>query len=565
MLKKKILWKYSKKVLIFLFIYIGIIFYLSSLQDIAKGVLYFKYQDKVFHLIEYTILSILVLISFRKYRYFKLKIFIFVVLFALSDEVHQIFVDTRVFDKYDLLMDIIPVSIMMFFRYPIKVKNVTVEGRYDTKIYEMIRSITSINCFLTEENNFKIIITKNEIRFGYENVIFKKIQIKDNLLEIKRQIFNELKNILQKDISDWGVVYQTRPLKKLEYLDGSKVEKRNKLRKDYLIKDKKVDLMMNLFDIKNKVKNKFEQDDIGIYINIPFCPSKCSYCSFTSYSLDIFGKYYKRFFNNLIKELKYRLKNYNKKNIKLVYIGGGTPLTLKKKDLKKLLDTIYKFVDKDKLLEFTFEGGRPELFTKEKIELLAEYNISRVAVNPQTLNNKILERVNRKHNVKDFYKAFNKIQKYDFDIINSDLILGLPQTNFNINKKTINNILKLENINNITLHVLAPKRGSKMYKEGYNYDKNVKKSFNYMVKRMKDKGFKPYYLYKQRHIIDNMENIGFAKNNKISLYNIAMISELIDIYGFGVGASSKYVVNKDVNTERNPKDLVKYMRKVEKL
>ena len=567
MFKKNILLKLDRFFKILFVLYLGIIFYLSAQSSVAQvGLFNFPYSDKVIHFVEYSLLALIGYFAFRKIRNYKLKLLIFGLIFAFSDEIHQLFVPNRVFDYYDLIMDILPFLIIQFIKYPLNVSEIKIKGKYKNKIYELLRSIIfDINIKKSGRSNFTIWIQDKYIYYFYKNKLFYKKRYKlDDPKQVKKEIYLDLKNFLEREISKWGIIYITRPIKKLHYIEGSYKKKKKKLKKKYLVSSEKANLMMDLYKIENRVVSNLNKSTKALYVNIPFCPSKCAYCSFTSYSLQTFSKYYKDYIKLLKKELYKKLANNDSNNIRIIYFGGGTPMTLENQDLIDIFNLIFKFVDKSNLIEFTFEGGRPELFSREKLNILENYGINRIAINPQSLNSKTLNKVEREHSIDDFYKAYHKTIKYNFQIINSDLILGLPGENYKHHIKTVNKLLKLERINNITVHILSPKKGSKLYQSGYNFNKSVLKSHKKIDRLLKNNNFRPYYLYKQRHILDNLENIGYEKNGELSYYNIIMISETHEIIGAGAGASSKLLKEGNMITERNPKGLVNYIKTMEK-
>ena len=566
MLNKKILLKLSKYFKVLFFIYIFLIFYLSSITDINTGLPEYPNMDKVLHFIEFGILAGIGVFAFRKHRKFKLKLLVFAIFFAFSDEFHQYFVRGRDADILDFLVDISPFMILYFLNFRININSVRIKGLYRNKIFELLRSIIpDINFKKNGRAELTVWIKDKYIYFFINNKYTRKVKLKNNeVLNIKRNVFREFQNLLDDIISEWGIIYQTRPIKKIKYMDFKNIDGLEyRLKKKYLMSRKKINLLADVYRVKKRAVKKAGKNAESLYVGIPFCPSKCAYCSFTSYPMNKFSKYYDQYVEMLIDEIKLLKNDFKNNKIKIIYFGGGTPFILKNDDLIKIFDEIFSFVNADKLIEFSFEGGRPEILTDKKLEILKRYGVNRISVNPQTLNDKTLTRVKRKHTIKDFYDAYKKVKNYKFDIINSDLILGLPGEKFKHHKKTINELIKLELINNITVHVLSPKTASKLYKEGYDFDKDIKKSYSYFRRKLKKNNFYPYYLYKQRHIIGNLENIGFSKNTKWSFYNIFMIAETNNIYGVGAGATTKIIKDNEIINRRNPKDIAAYMKKIE--
>lgn len=372
--------------------------------------------------------------------------------------------------------------------------------------------------------------------------------------------------------SKWGILTGMRPVKVIhKYIDSgfSNEEIINILKKDYLMDNSKIKLILNIANRERNFIYPIDNNKISIYISIPFCMTRCTYCSFPS---NIFHKK-KNLIPEYLENLKYEItetlnKAYdNGYEIDSVYIGGGTPSVLDESQLKELLSFINEIVDMRKVLEFTYEAGRPNTITKEKLKIMKDYNIDRICLNPQTLENSILEKINRDHNKEDIFEKYKLIKSFDFNSINMDLILGLPNQKIEDFINTIKSIKKLKP-DNITVHSLAIKRGSHLSNKGYQFEdiRETENMMEYARKYLEDI-YNPYYMYRQKNIIGNLENIGFSLDKKESLYNIKIIEERHTIMAFGAGAVSKFAYPNSDRFDRvaNSKGVEDYMKRIDEM
>jgi oxygen-independent coproporphyrinogen-3 oxidase len=285
-------------------------------------------------------------------------------------------------------------------------------------------------------------------------------------------------------------------------------------------------------------------DNISLYMSIPFCPTICSYCSFPSFSLAKKGSYLEKYIDYLIEEIKYSIDIAKKENkiIDNIYIGGGTPGVLNGQILEKLLKSITTLIDMKVVKEFTFEAGRPELIDQQMLIILKKFGVNRVCINTQTTNNKTLSIIDRNHSSEEFLRAVKLAKDSDINSINVDIIAGLPTEDFDTFKNTLETVINT-GVDNITIHTLAIKTNSfiNRNKEAFNLPKfeTVKYMVEYSTKRLSELGFKPYYMYRQKNMIGNLENIGYSLETKESIYNIRIIEEQHPILALGVGGVSK--------------------------
>lgn len=295
----------------------------------------------------------------------------------------------------------------------------------------------------------------------------------------------------------------------------------------------------------------------SVYVSIPFCPSRCAYCSFVSYTsrklLALIPDYLARLIEDIQDTFAYlRSRGFR---VTTVYIGGGTPTTLDEKQLELLLSAITSAADMSRLTEFTLEAGRPDTVTAEKLELARTFGVTRMSINPQTMNDEILKGIGRRHSVSDFYRAYTLAKNSGIRVINTDLIAGLPGDDYEGFSKTVDKMIALDP-ENITVHTFCVKKSAEILRvdtEIYNRsaDETVK-SVNYSQLRLKNSGYRPYYIYRQKNTVGNLENVGFAKKGTEGLYNVLMMEELHPIFAVGAGAVTKFV-KRDANGKKQIK------------
>lgn len=367
----------------------------------------------------------------------------------------------------------------------------------------------------------------------------------------------------------WGGLMGVRPtkvLRRLLSLGYSYEQAEDMLRDFYIVSNEKIEL---LIDTVKKELEFLNREYINLYIGVPFCPTKCKYCSFASYEINGgVGRYYKGFVETLLEEIEMAGKFLKDEGYKIesIYIGGGTPSTLTEEDLEKVLRKVNENIDMTYLKEFTFEAGREDSLTEKKLELVKQYGADRISLNPQTFNEETLRKVNRNFNRENFDKYFKIAKEMGF-IINMDLIIGLPDETTEDVLHTLNEVEKYD-IENLTMHSLAFKRASKLFKE----DKIRKELDREIIeKRIREltekKQMKPYYMYRQKNIMEWGENVGYAKEGKESVFNIEMIEENQSTMGLGGGAITKIVIEETefrdyIERIINPKDPALYIKEM---
>lgn len=443
-------------------------------------------------------------------------------------------------------------------------------GINDEKIMIALKKLTKAfdrNCqFVDSEENILVfinsIIDKNEIYVVLkckDETFAERIQFSnfdyDNKYLILAQFYRLLMKLYKKELS-YGVLTGIRPTKlvhryKKQYSDH---EILNILQTKYLISKEKSKLLLTIVNNQLKIINfKDLEKELSIYINIPFCLSRCSYCSFTSYSTDykfVSPSEYLEILMDEIKEISKYLKT-NDITITTIYVGGGTPTALNEEELAKLLSCIETYLVNQFVREYTLECGRPDSLSLTKLRLIKKYSVTRISINPQTFNEETLKLINRKHSAKDIINTFIEARSLSFTNINMDLIIGLPNECISDFENSVVKIIAL-NPESITIHYLAQKRGSQIFNE------EISSFYNFNpYQTLVDNEYIPYYLYRQKNIYGNLENIGYSKKGNESIYNIIMIEESQNIIGLGCNASSKYLNHEII---LNPKDLISYMK-----
>lgn len=334
----------------------------------------------------------------------------------------------------------------------------------------------------------------------------------------------------------------------------------------YLVKREKAELLV---EIVKKEMQFLHRGASNLYIGIPFCPTKCSYCSFASYEIHGgVGRYYKDFVKTLLEEISLTgeaLKD-SPQRIESVYFGGGTPSTLEEEDLERVLKSLREHIDFSCVQEFTFEAGREDSITSQKLQILKKYGVNRVSLNPQTFQEKTLVKVNRKFDRKHFEEVYQECKELGF-ILNMDFIIGLPEESTEDILDTLEELKKFE-VENITIHSLAFKRASHLSKGSQERKEIHRREIEERIQKlMQEKGLEPYYLYRQKNMLDWGENIGYAKPGTESIFNMEMIEENQNTIALGGGGISKVVVDEDgehdyIERFVNPKDPALYIREM---
>ena len=344
----------------------------------------------------------------------------------------------------------------------------------------------------------------------------------------------------------WGILTGVRPAKLFCSFaeDVGTDEACSIFKNEYLVDGKKIELCKASADAEKKAKSQSFGNSFSLYVSIPFCPSRCHYCSFVSHSVANAGKLVPKYVELLTEEIKKTAEVAKKIGLRLstVYFGGGTPTQLSAAQLEVILSQIEQSFDLSQVAEYTVEAGRPDTVTKEKLDTLKRHGVGRISINPQTLDDRVLQNIGRKHTVDDFYKAYDIAKSVGFDTINTDLIAGLSGDTAEGFLKSVEGIIDLSP-ENITVHTLAMKRSSSYVENGAAVYSAESKTASEMVEKstllLQNAGFSPYYLYRQSKCLGNLENVGWSREGHDCHYNIYMMNELHTVLAVGAGAVSR--------------------------
>ena len=371
----------------------------------------------------------------------------------------------------------------------------------------------------------------------------------------------------------WGTLTGIRPTKiPMAMLEEGRSEKEifTYMKEEYLASAEKINLSIDIAKREKEIlKNIDYENGYSIYIGIPFCPTTCLYCSFTSNPIGKWKNRVDEYLDAVFKEIDYMAEAFKNKKLNTVYIGGGTPTSISAEQLDRLLAKIEASFDFAYMQEFTVEAGRPDSITKEKLEAIRRHRVSRISINPQTMKQETLKLIGRHHTVEQIKEVFELARQTGFDNINMDIILGLPEEDIEDVRNTMEQLVSLKP-DNITVHSLAVKRAARLNTEkelygGYkmiNTDEMMALTSDYC----KQIGLEPYYLYRQKNMAGNLENVGYALPGKAGIYNILIMEEKQTIAAIGAGATTK-AVYRDGRIERadNVKDVELYMSRIDEM
>lgn len=422
---------------------------------------------------------------------------------------------------------------------------------------------------------------KKDIKTSYASTSGNQEYIDTSKNAVKKVIYQALTQKIGKELP-WGNLTGIRPTRIAMNLveKGRTDEQIAKFMKDtYFVSDEKIALSCKIARREKEIlKNIDYENGYSLYIGIPFCPTTCLYCSFTSYPIGAYKKVVDDYISCLEKEIDYVAEDFKGKPIDTIYIGGGTPTTLEPHQLERLIGYLNKKLDLSHVKEFTVESGRPDSITREKLAVMKRMGVNRISVNPQTMRDETLRLIGRMHTVAQLVEAFKMAREEGFDNINMDIILGLPGETAEDVRYTIEEIKKLDP-DDLTVHSLAIKRGSKLAE--VLHEKELKgelkvpilESINNTEEMMAiasqgaaDMGLEPYYLYRQKNISGNFENTGYARKGKAGIYNILINEEVQSIVALGAGTVTKRVFgNGRIERCDNVKDISLYMSKIDEM
>ena len=378
----------------------------------------------------------------------------------------------------------------------------------------------------------------------------------------------------------WGTLTGVRPTKlAMQMLEEgkSREEITGFLKSEYFVTEKKAGLGYEIACREKELLGKLDcRGGFSLYAGIPFCPSVCSYCSFSSSPIGVWKDRVDSYLDALVKEIRAIGRMAQGRYPDTVYIGGGTPTTLEPEQLRRLLTEITENFDLSHTVEFTVEAGRPDSITEEKLSVLKEFPVTRISINPQTMQQKTLDLVGRKHTVEDIRTAYAMARRLGFDNINMDLIAGLPGEDAADMADTLSQIEAMHP-DSLTVHSLAIKRAAKFGQEGRTMDlhSEISQMVDAAAKSAERMGLKPYYLYRQKNIAGNFENVGYAELDKAGIYNILIMEEKQTILAAGAGASTKILLDTPIRTEKgkeidlvhveNVKNITEYIDRIDEM
>ena len=376
-------------------------------------------------------------------------------------------------------------------------------------------------------------------------------------------------------LSPWGILNGIRPVKiayKLIKSGKTHAETVEYFINEYGASREKAELAVRVAGVEMPIIDSMNEKGVSIYIGIPFCPTRCLYCSFVSNSVASGAKYIPQYLECLRREIAYTadIIRQNKSVGVSVYIGGGTPTTLSADQLRFLFDGIFSEFDLSKNKEFTVEAGRPDTITEEKLKAIKDFGIDRISINPQSMNNETLKTIGRNHTPDDIRRAYHMARECGIDCINMDIIAGLPGETVDMFKYTVEEV---ENMNpeNTTVHTMSIKRSSKLNENLGDYSltdgSDVAEMVDFSMKTITSAGKNPYYLYRQKNMLGNLENVGYAKPGTESLYNIYIMEEVQTIISLGCGGVTKTVDRETDRIERifNVKEPKDYIERIDEM
>lgn len=410
--------------------------------------------------------------------------------------------------------------------------------------------------YIYTEVSDEITISVNICSFNKSETAVKKLTDDDNEL-VSAQLLYKLLCDFTGLTQPWGILTGVRPVKLLRRLAEESNEEQavKRFEKDFFVSNEKTALSRETEHNERKILELSKPESFSLYVGIPFCPSRCSYCSFVMASIERAEKLIEPYTKLLCEEIKRTAEIANKLGLRLetVYFGGGTPTTLSAEQLDTVLRTVNKSFDMSTCREFTVEAGRPDTIDIAKLFALKENKVDRISINPQTVNDEVLKTIGRKHTAQQFFDAFELARKCGFDNINTDLIAGLPTDTPESFKNSLDSIVRL-NAECITVHTLCMKRASRLTTEGVTLDlqqaRDAREMLAYTQNILGQNEYIPYYMYRQSRMVGNLENVGWSKRGFESLYNVYVMDETHTILACGSGGVTKLKRNNPDYLER---------------
>jgi coproporphyrinogen dehydrogenase HemZ len=453
---------------------------------------------------------------------------------------------------------------------------------FSQEVHETIKIFFPFNevVFSNENFDFQVDISEDKI-----DISFPKLQ-KEFLYDLEVNMKASIRKFIYKALASithieppWGILVGIRPSKialKLISKGYKKEQITQYYKENYLASVEKAELCFNVAQYESKyIDNDIRK--VSVYIGMPFCPTRCVYCSFASNPIMSCNGLVEPYLDTLIHEIKTISRYILDKGLEVecIYFGGGTPTSVNDKQFHAVMKSLYEsFIIHHNIKEFTVECGRPDSITKSKLNSMKMFNVDRISINPQTMNDVTLRKIGRAHSVQDVIDRFNLARNMGFDNINMDVIVGLPGEGIDEVKITCNRILEL-NPDSLTVHGMSLKRASVLHEQslfdnrsnGVRDLSEIYAMYDFTRSLAANLNMKSYYMYRQKNMVGNMENIGYCKKNKESIYNIKMIEENQNIFALGADAISKKVENQGKSIERfaNVKDVKLYIERINEM
>lgn len=356
----------------------------------------------------------------------------------------------------------------------------------------------------------------------------------------------------------WGALTGVRPVKlptRCMLAGGTPEQAQAELEGEYRVSPLRAKLAVDCAQASLAVDREVREDQVSLYIGIPFCPTRCAYCSFVSADVGRTLKLVEPYLEAVLEEVEYtgRVLRESGLSIHSLYVGGGTPTTLSARQLERLFSSARAHLPLETCVEYTVEAGRPDTITREKLEVLRDQGVERISINPQTLEDEVLAAIGRKHSARDILDAYALAREVGFDSVNMDLIAGLPRDSFEGFRRSLEGVLALRP-ENVTVHTLALKKGSRLMEEGgaLPSGEETARMLDFSRDTLREAGFLPYYLYRQKYMSGSLENVGWCLPGKESVYNIIMMEELQTVVSIGGGGVTKLVDRKNGRIVRLP-------------
>lgn len=422
--------------------------------------------------------------------------------------------------------------------------------------YEKIKAQGSEDIVVITEKSEDVLVVDAKVYDKHLKKTHKMAESEDMAVAMSVLLYSVLSELMGYE-PPWGILFGVRPAKLMHRLCGEmgREEAKNYFLNSFLAKKDKTELTLEVMKHENEVIALSGKNSFSLYVSIPFCPTRCSYCSFVSHSIERTQKLMTPYVDLLCRELE-KIGEIAKSlglRLETIYFGGGTPTTISANLLTKIFSTIEKHFDMSTLREYTVEAGRPDTVTEDKLLALKAAGVTRISINPQSFNDEVLETIGRRHTSQQTIDAYNLARSLGFDNINMDFIAGLPKDSLDSFKSSIDKGISL-GAESITVHTLALKSAAYMVTRDMTFDLTDRLTTADMVRYsnavLSDSGYYPYYMYRQSKSLGNLENVGWCKPNCDCLYNVYMMDETHSVFSAGAGGVTRLKNQENGHIER---------------